>query len=126
MATWPFLLVHRLWYNVFLLLIKLIGNWYIVPASNWYLIVSRRGSKVVMHRSAKPIYGGSIPPRASNLYARVAKLADAQDLKSWGTLKAHAGSSPAPGTDSHIGCYKHKLEIGAVPTSNRESNSFIN
>jgi hypothetical protein len=28
---------------------------------------TRRGSQVVRQRSAKPLFGGSIPPRASNL-----------------------------------------------------------
>src|SRR6185312_10561767 len=28
----------------------------------------RRGSQVVRQRSAKPLFGGSIPPRASNIF----------------------------------------------------------
>jgi hypothetical protein len=40
---------------------------------------SRRGSQVVRQRSAKPLFGGSIPPRASNNLAILARLAQVAD-----------------------------------------------
>ena len=47
--------------------------------------------------------------------AEVAELADAQDLKSWGTLKARAGSSPAFGilnnSATSIGNWQHRPSL---------------
>jgi hypothetical protein len=50
------------------------------------IVYIRRHSQVVRPRSAKPLFTGSNPVAASTvcLYAGVAELADAQDLKSCG------------------------------------------
>ena len=49
--------------------------------------------------ACKAVYAGSIPASA---LARVAKLVDARDLKSLGSL-FRAGSTPAPGTNLGYG-----------------------
>ena len=82
-------------------------------------------SQVVRQRSAKPLFSGSSPLATSKtLFAGVAKLADARDLKSL-ELLVHAGSSPASGTlllvtfifKSFSSFFKERLAEFACPDS---------
>ena len=55
-----------------------------------------RGSQVVRQRSAKPLFGGSIPPRASTDFKHQAVVADRLDR----TLFPTSASSPTDGVDN--------------------------
>ena len=49
------------------------------------IVSKRRGSQVVRQRSAKPLFGGSIPPRASNTFSHL-QIAD-NSVCSFATLR---------------------------------------